>query len=549
MAADARLQRQVTVEETGIALDALLQKLSAKDLTLTCSRSCASQKLQVRLVGRPLRTLLEALAQLLPGAWEPLPDKQGYRLEMSAQAVHRREEWWRLFLAERQAALAAQSAFLLAEMRATPNERPETVQGLREGIPYPESKREFFNALPGNLQERIASQINDTPFYTLGMAEFTANDNEGAILVNLNDLPAQAQQIARKLYPNLPADTLAQFTNGTFTLGVDFIGPDGQGAGGVDLQCANTPAMSRLWLDQTQLVQEVHRLGRAAPTTWKQLAAYQESRFWENAPPMEPLPQRFPPPNRADVLRWLADQAHIEFVADYYSLPGITLPGEMQQRLTRPVEEELNFRAAQLDSSWKRVGDIYLLRDNRWYRDDYLEVPAPLAQKWLAQRAASKQQAGPASRAKQSPIPAQLEWEAAFAGQLTRWQIANGLKWLRPEESHSDSDPKQPTPAVPLSPRAMFPFYSDADETLHEYNLARFYASLDSDARAALLEKRLAFASLTPEQKQQALFLTPTLRAALAANQAKPVMLGVEDKSLLGRKISLVFSVPNSPAQ
>ena len=81
LADDVRLQRATDVNVTGIPLDELLAKLSNGNLRLVAGRSCAAQKVQIRLKQRPLLNLLQALAQLLPGAWDALPDNSGYRLE------------------------------------------------------------------------------------------------------------------------------------------------------------------------------------------------------------------------------------------------------------------------------------------------------------------------------------------------------------------------------------------------------------------------------------------------------------------------------------
>ena len=46
---EKRLQRTVDIDETGVPLDELLRKAGGGGVVLACSRSCASQKVQVRL--------------------------------------------------------------------------------------------------------------------------------------------------------------------------------------------------------------------------------------------------------------------------------------------------------------------------------------------------------------------------------------------------------------------------------------------------------------------------------------------------------------------
>src|SRR5262249_441710 len=67
LAQDARLDLPVSLDEIGTSMEDLLKKVSRKGLTLRAGRNCSAQKLQIRLKNRPLRTLMLALAELLPG--------------------------------------------------------------------------------------------------------------------------------------------------------------------------------------------------------------------------------------------------------------------------------------------------------------------------------------------------------------------------------------------------------------------------------------------------------------------------------------------------
>ena len=123
LAHDARLNPSISIEAIGISLQELLKQMSSASLTLKTDHLCAEQKIQLRLQKRPVRLLAQALADLLPGNWEPLADKSGYILHMSPVAAHRRDKWWELFLHEREQALAAQRAAVLAALRAQPYRR------------------------------------------------------------------------------------------------------------------------------------------------------------------------------------------------------------------------------------------------------------------------------------------------------------------------------------------------------------------------------------------------------------------------------------------
>ncbi|HZO90805.1 MAG TPA: hypothetical protein VFB38_20930 [Chthonomonadaceae bacterium] len=540
--ADPQLEKTITLNVTGISLSDLLKKHSTHSLSLTCSPSCANLKLQIHLKERPLRSVLLALAELLPGKWTIKEGKTAYELQMDEAALALRERWWRIFLREREQALAAQAAYLLAEMRATPQERPTSIEGPDHGGPNPIVERQFFNSLSPALQERIANQINDTPFYSADTVSFYGtNADEGAVIVPFADLTPQAQEVLLNLspdlqsHPELRANSFLQFTNGAFILVANCYRPDGKLAvSSMSMQTSGLSSQARLGmlrLNQERLPQMLALLGRDAPTAWKQLAAYQERCVWNNALPDRMPSRQYPPPDRARVLRWLAEKADMEFIADYYSRPGDPQAEDWNQPLTRPLEEELNYRAAQLDMSWKRHDNLYLFRNNRWYRDDYLEVASALARKWLEQRLADGPQRSPASG---SALKARMDWEAAFVSKLTRWQIANGLKWLRAEENREPPLPSETT---------AFPFQSDAERTLLEYNVARFYTSLTEQARTSLLNGALDFASLNAEQQQLAQYLLPMLPVALKAASGRMVHLGLTVRERTVPKACLTYQV------
>lgn len=547
LAKDAPLQRTITLDETGVSLEELLRKVSSKTVVLSCARVCAPQKVQVRLKQRPLYALMESLAELLPGSWKRLKDGSGYRLEIDQKTLARRERWWRLFLREREKAKAAQIAYMLAEMR-TPPEKRRLTSNSPQSSKMATLAREVFYSLPASLQELIARQLNDVPFYTTGIMLFTSDDEEGAILVRLSDLPASAQEIVREQNPGLPSDALMRFANGGFILRADILGTEGQRIGmSLKLDVPFAPNALSLLSNHAMLVEEVRRLGRDAPEAWKQLAAYEESRVWDNTLP-ENGRRPLQPPRRVAILQWLGEKADMEFVADYYSLPCTPVPMSPEQRarpLTRPLEAELNHRAAELDMSWKRRSDdIYLFRNNRWYRDDYLEVPAPLLKRWFSMHSRDKGSQGPLSLRANVPMRNLMDWSAEVVTTLTPWQIANGLRWAVREERFLVQNTQKPlvNPVSSKLTELPFSWMFDSDYILRSYSTVRFYASLSAPARASLLENHLPFTALNPIQQKQALLCLPTLRALLEAK--KPILLGLTLKQTIGSKVRLVCVTP-----
>jgi hypothetical protein len=85
--------------------------------------------------------------------------------------------------------------------------------------------------------------------------------------------------------------------------------------------------------------------------SWLELAAYQESRIWPNAPPKTPRALVWPDemPSRAEEQDWVGRQAHIDFVSDYYSQSSDhrMTAAERSRPLVRMEEEGLNADRAQ----------------------------------------------------------------------------------------------------------------------------------------------------------------------------------------------------------
>jgi hypothetical protein len=560
-AEDARLNRPISLDEVGTPLKAVLNKISRKGLILTADRTCAAQKLHLRLKQRPLRTLMSALAQLLPGQWEQLEEKQGYRLTMQPSAVRRRTEWWRLFLGERERALAEMRSQVLQSIRKVPYRR-------RLGDPNPENSdpalekeradgQDFLRALPEALQEQIANQMLDFPYYNLLGNSPIGFYEETATIVPLSALSLQAkeslqnnsrvQRFAAQRSINWDEATL-RFNNQGFAVMVSLAQANGAAVSTQELIVGNPPKALMLLLDQTWLAEEVQKMGKKAPATWKQLADYHKSRVWKNAPPSK-KPEMRPRPRRVDALQRLGSQGDIEFVSDYYSLPGSLLPQEEKPApLTRPLTEELAVFALEYDSSWKLNGDnLYLFRDNRWYREDNLEVPAEYLQEWYAPEKGRDPRVRRMNAAKvpsAEEIRQRMDWMAEVVMTLNLWQICNGLLYFSPETPPASPQKKsgieEVTPFRDL--RDSFPFHDDVTNLLQQYRTVLFYASLAPTLRAALAENRLPYIALNAAQQQEAIALLSVKNPAAIKLLTPRTLLGL--KSNVGKEVLNYNNLP-----
>jgi len=543
LAADTRLDRKITLDEIGTPLGDLLQKVSVADMPLTCAADCTETKLQVRLKDRSLRSVMAALAQFTPGTWKR--EGKGYCLYADPKATEYENHWWQLYGLERERVLAALRAEILKEMQQKPyrptadDPNPENMSP--QSINEMAQSQEFWYLLPEPLQEQIARQIVDTAFYRSGPL-FSRRSLEGAVVVSFQALPAQAQtdlladvELTRiKAGPGIADPILVTFNNIGFV-----VRPRVQTKNGhwydvaTPLSVRHNDIAPTLSLNHVGLPEMMKRLGDQAPTTWKPLADYQEQRVWPNDPPQsKPDPQQHP--RRPEVLNWLADKAGVEFVADYYSVPSEPLSdAAKKEKLTRPLKQELNYRAAQEDMSWKqRTDGLYLFRDNRWYRDDRLEVPNKTLKGLLKtlQAAETLTQATPTAEpaVPDNSLAAQLGVADDIVSQLTPWQIANGLPNYTIEPGREPVKPSsapaklhKTTMTTNGKTQTFFfstptstaqPFSQIANIILDDYHTYLFHSGLAPEQADALLSGSLPVSALSGTQAQQAAYLLPDLQ-------------------------------------
>ena len=474
---------------------------------------------------------------------------------MDSRALKRRDDWWRLYQSEREQALADQRAYLLGVLRngeVAPTERynvnPEYDAHVAAG-------NNFFCSLPAPLQDRLATRMNETAFFGLQGFGFGTGDDEGAVVVALSELPETTQTLVRQQVSrqvagvtNVPSwqDVTIKLANGGLGFQACIDLPNGPSLG-TSFSAIATADLNRyaLILDHTFLSVLTHKQGARAPQGWKLLTAYQDSRVWQNDKPATPRASTNKP-RRAERLKWLGDNADMEFVADYYSLGGSPTQLPPAPIAAQDVKTELDQAAVEQDMSWMRQPDsIYLFRDNRWYRDDHLEVSAPLLRRWLALSLPYPQESQPAlASANAAEVPPQTRMQkwmdraAEFASALTPWQISTGLRYYAPAEDEEaqkimDASLRRMMHYTGLPPGRTYggegyPFWNDAITILHRYNTIRFYAGLSEDARTAALKNTLRYDSLSTMAQEQAQFLLPDLQTLLLRGVRQPIILGMQ---------------------
>lgn len=553
--ADTRLDSFVSREGTGITIAQLLNNLSTRQLRLEADSNCSGLKIQLRVKNVSLRTLLHDLAVLVPANWEPLPKGTGYRLVEKGSFISYAKRWWEIYFDARK---QAENTIRLALLHSVEGNSLQVESSPKA----PSSKflfsaddaRAFMEALPLPLKTRIVNtfSLDEQPaFFSVGVPGVLFDimlggvDSEpNAIVIALNELPEDAQRIVQKHQSqnglSLPLDEVVIFHVGEGFINASLYSPDVPGATGnlqVNVQMPQEVDLSA-YPDHLYLPDLVKQLGGAAPADLKELARYQESRFWPNPKPSDPTALRPLPFNRADVLNWLGQRADIEFISDYYDKGGI--PFHPQAPVKQPIDDSINDIAWGLDFSWKKEGDIYLFRNNRWYRDDRLQVPDALAQQLLAQQ---KDLLPPDA----NDPKATVEWlgrVGQLLADLSPWQIANGFRWLTKERlsANINTDPVHPLANFSLQTMLnRYPFCQLADVVLGERFLAQFVAALTPEQKQQLVQGVLPFDSLSPALRQVATYLSPGVTAAVILKQ-QPLLLGIAHRPF-GAGYTLAASV------
>ncbi len=596
-ASDSRLDRPVTLDLISVPLSEVLQQQSLDKSTdkmedghrflLSAAPDCADLKLQVRLNNRPLRTLMTALAEMVPGVWTPTP--HGYQLSMTKQAADARSEWWRLFLGEREKALALQRQAVLAAMQtkaerrkaSDPDPEEPSDPAVEEDVA---NQHDFFHSLPETLKEQIAANMEENSFYGLDdmrwgtdeeqcgavgwlsqMSPQTQEKFKAAMQANVGRM-AQAPPVYQKYAVQAQKDLTAfdpsrvyfSFQNGgTGVLAIPFNAPPSASAI-LDVRVPMAPSTPLLMLKQEPLARAVQQMGKEAPEEWRRLAAYQRSRVWPNALPKLPPDDHtayHPSISRAAQMDWLGERGHMEYVCDYYSRGGYEMPAAQKKLpVKRPLATELDEMAARKDVSWTKDADgVYLVRDNRWYRDDGLEVPQPLLRRWFGAFLRDFGQGVPQTlqtpEERLAAMRRNWDWAAEVFSTLTPWQIRNGLALFQPEEK--DLAPQNDAMEVKINAPLEHPVPSGTvppDYDLYQIGLRQpplsstvniikgyphtilFYSGLDDAGRTALLDGRLPASALSAAQVAQATALQPFLPSAMQNFPPASVFLGLRSR-------------------
>ncbi len=232
-------------------------------------------------------------------------------------------------------------------------------------------------------------------------------------------------------------------------------------------------------------------------------------------------------PRLPDMLGKLAPTT--EYIADYYSLPYRPLTQqEWDAKLKDTVEEDLNDLAKEYDYSWKKQSsNLFLIRDNRWYRDDNLEVPVQVADELdeLSRRAERVS----FSDANSAGLYQVLEAASFAATRLSKWQIANGLYlYIREENIPQHKKESIVSTQEKLKEYREFgcqPYVGIALTALLYDKTCRFYSSLGYQDRVRLFTDGIFVNTLSKAQQDLLIAASPR-----AAGLSEPSVIRIKGK-------------------
>ncbi len=517
---DAHLQREVTISAAPISLSDLCSRLSIPGCQLQAADGSRNQLLQIKLVNRPVWQVMRAVAHLIPGVWVKNTQHSGFVFEASETVAQHEREWWRLYDSLVSRASGEIGSNIVQNLTAPiPNIKPANI--------YVANYLHFlsiFHQLPQPFIQNISMSENLDAFLQYPSQAVVAATNSPEILP-LSSIPGSAKSVLiNKIHnayqnsgdpPNFPANPFIEFQLTGQSISIQEILKDGSllNLTGFTPVVAVSTYMSEYlnpYADDTELLIQYPK---TFPHLMQELAVYQHSSVWKNtliyASHDSGKLTLTPPINRAEKLAWLSHNTGMQYVADYFAEPSVPMTqADYNKPVSGGIDTQLNLIASKNDASWHKQSDgIILVRDNRWYRDDRIQVPlAVLAKMWKMVHKA-EQQITP----KTSPADAvrvrenlQLQLESYAFRKLTPLQLMYGLRFYvlhQSADGFAQRDARYP----------YRPFAGIVKNILLNEPILKLYNSLLPQARNAILSTGISIFALTPTQQQLAIVCAPNL--------------------------------------
>ncbi len=573
---DLRLNSVIDADVVGIPLKQFLLKCSQKEVRLEAVKNCENLKIQAKIKHRDLKTVMIALAELYQGEWVASQSK-GYYFTLSSRTTAMQNQWWKLYEAERENEIIAIKRNMIEEttQEFAGNPASENEEDKR-AVNVARKNHNFFLNLPRSLVETISERLNLDHCYNGNTIRNV--DDEGAFPVILKDLPVAFTEYVQNERPYISMES-KRTLKGIGSLGLEFIF-FGTGIY-VNTLSTNAPFPSYLVGDNFQnadlyrvaltpyhdgIISFLKEYPKYSTPRLQLLAKYYKNRVWNNVLPVvnkKYLNFNLIRPARWQKLRWVTEKGGAEFISDYHATFGYKMSeAEMKQPMKRTLEEELNELSVLHDLSWKKTNNsIYLVKNNKWYRDDYMEVPSEYLVKLRKAelpntigevadsslktdiQAKSGVTIASSKQAKISKMRLWLDRAADIVANLSPWQIGKGLKYYVPEDSKELADSlkmleqRQMNLEVERTSRSGYRgisglFLQDAEYILARYRTILFYSSLSKANRTKLLGEGLPFEELNADQRDRSIWILPKIEILLKQGDEGPKILEMQPISL-----------------
>ena len=499
-------QDDFSLTNKSVTIDELLKIVEQSSSThLSVAPDLKYQRVHLKVTHRRTSQFLVQLAELFNAEWSHT--NNGYTLTYAPNMITYQRNWWRLYDGERGKGLVTGYGLLINGMSEKPKFK-------HPGIPLTEEDRfslengayttQFWYDLPTDMKSSIAHAMSYSFIYPR-LPVFSSFSYEGGVVAHFSSLPDTCQKsflnMATQLDPNLQPTSLAKIVilNEGFGFIAIAIKQDGNLAvGGPELHVRTYLNIPAFTVDHRDIPAVAER-ERNIPKAWVTLIEYQNQTFWNKSLSKTKVAERVTP-RLSDVVDLMAKKTGSDFITDDYSLPQRPLDtGEKGYKWSNPINEELDKIAAQYDVSWRTDDKVILIRNNRWYRDDRLEVTDPLITRLSKIAEYTKGNFSVPLSPENLQVYGIMQQSSFAAENFSLWQLANGL-YFYTDENRVPALQEQNEKTLKDSNCQPF---SDIAQIAFVYNkTCLFYAGLTSQQRLLLLSVGVPFASLTNLQRQ-----------------------------------------------
>lgn len=460
---DPHTSKPVTINACPTTVEQLLQSISPSGCPLTCKSDLKSQELHVVLHNRPLHDVMGALAHLLDGNWLYNSKTRGYLFYVRRRSVQYAKTWWDLLMSERSndalenyrntlhvlnhpVVDVSSSSFTTGENNA--DLTPEELEQIKIQAYMQKNQTKFMTDLPDTIKLKVAHCDYGFDLYSMANVDVSTSYyiGRGELVIPFSAFSGYDKRYLRIVLNNFkgkyqpPASEEPEFVfyHTQDSLSVEYLLTNGDRIP----VCMNysVPDSAFTLLNQKYLPRDI-KIFQAHGTPFSDnmlaLAKYARSTVWPSNPQRTPADteptnsdtvqpvEDSIAPDRADLLQRIAQQGNADIVADYdWQRCRPLTESELTAPLEKPVIDELNICSQKTDSSWYKChSGIIVDRDNRWYRDDKLNVPHSLLRKFYGQLQIIETLNGDKRR------EAELKLDSSVWSVLSGYQLVNGFQW------------------------------------------------------------------------------------------------------------------------